>query len=121
MRRFKPFTPDRRKKVKRADYWYNTMSELARINHKKVYLKEKYWRMDFTFNRWVSEILFETMRDCESMSEDSCMYCNKKSKQYRTHENSWLIHLCLPCLIWDKITIILEHLINKIKKWNYEN
>ena len=32
MRIFKPFTPDYDKKEKRADYRYNNMSELAKIN-----------------------------------------------------------------------------------------
>lgn len=113
MRFFKPFTPSYNKKEKWADYWYKTMTELAEINWESVYLKEKYWRMDFSFYGWASDILYETMEDYEAMSEESCMYCNKRCKQHWTHEDSWLIHLCLPCLILDKLTMLLE----KIIRW----
>ena len=51
------------------------------------------------------------MEDYEAMSEHSCMYCNKYCKQYWTHEDSWTIHLCLPCLMLDKVTILLEKII----------
>ena len=84
------------------------MEELAAINWEYVYVKEKYGRMDYSFMWWVSQILEETMEDYEALSEESCMYCNRHCKQYWTHEDSWLIHLCLPCLIGDKITILLE-------------
>lgn len=113
MKRFKPFTPDYDKKTKRAGYRYKRMKELAKINWEEVYLKEKFWRMDYTFMKWVSNILDETMQDYEMLSEESCMYCNKLTCQFWTHKNTWLIHLCLPCLIGDKITILLE----KISKW----
>lgn len=73
--------------------------------------------MDFSFYEWVSNILYETMEDYEQMSEDCCMYCNKYCKQHWTHLDKWIIHLCLPCLIWDKITILLEHII----KWTSDN
>lgn len=116
MKRFKPFTADYDKKVARSDYRYNKMKELAEINWKDVYLKEKYWRMDFSFYEGASELLYETMEDYERLSEESCMYCNKHCKQYWTHENSWLIHLCLPCLIGDKITILLEKVIRRWRK-----
>lgn len=86
------------------------MTELAKINWKTVDLKEKYGRMDASYG-WYSQLLEETMDDYEKMSEDSCMYCNRYCKQHWTHEDSWVIHLCLPCLIWDKITILLEKLI----------
>lgn len=112
MKRFKPFTPPYNKKTIWADYRYNKMKELAEINGKQISLKEKYGRMDWNILDWCSDILLETMLDYENMSEDHCMYCNSNSKQYRTHEDSWLIHLCLPCLIWDKITIMLERIIN---------
>jgi hypothetical protein len=118
MKRFKPFTPSYGKKTKWADYRYNTMNELAEINWEQVYLKEKYGRMDFFFYGGVSDILYETMEDYEALSEESCMYCNRHCKQYQTHEDSWLIHLCLPCLIGDKITILLEKI---IKRWRKRN
>ena len=117
MKRFKPFTPAYDKKTIRADFRYNRMHELAEINWESVYLKEKYWRMDFSFYGWASDILYETMEDYEAMSEDSCMYCNKRCKQHWTHEDSWLIHLCLPCLIGDKITILLEKI---IRRWRMQ-
>lgn len=112
MKRFKPFTPNYEKKAKRVDYWYSMMSELAYINWLTVDLKEKYGRMDATMFRGDEHhLVTETMEDYEAMSEERCMYCNKYCKQYRTHEDSWTIHLCLPCLIWDKITILLEKII----------
>ena len=121
MKRFKPFTPAYDKKTKWADYRYNTMKELAEINWETVDLKEKYWRMDASYN-WYPMLLEETMDDYEAISEESCMYCNKHCKQYWTHEDSWLIHLCLPCLIGDKITILLERIIRRwrrqINGWN---
>ncbi len=117
MKRFKPFTPAYDKKTIRADFRYNRMKELAEINWKTVDLKEKYGRMDASYS-WYSELLEETMDDYEAMSEDYCMYCNKHRKQYWTHEDSWLIHLCLPCLIGDKITILLEKIITRWKERN---
>jgi len=117
MKRFKPFTPAYDKKAKWADYRYNTMKELAEINWETVDLKEKYWRMDASYS-WYPMLLEETMDDYEAISEESCMYCNKHCKQYWTHEDSWLIHLCLPCLIGDKITILLERI---IKRWRERN
>ena len=117
MKRFKPFTPSYEKKTKWADYRYYKMKELAEINWKTVDLKEKYWRMDASYSGY-STILEETMDDYEALSEDSCMYCNRHCKQYRTHEDSWLIHLCLPCLIGDKITILLERIIRRWRKRN---
>lgn len=114
MRRFKPFTPNYEKKAKRVDYWYSMMSELAYINWLTVDLKEKYGRMDATMFRGDEHhLVTETMEDYEAMSEERCMYCNRHCKQHRTHEDSWIIHLCLPCLIGDKITILLE----KIIRW----
>ena len=71
--------------------------------------------MDYSLLSGYSELLEETMDDYERMSEESCMYCNKHRKQYWTHEDSWLIHLCLPCLIGDKVTILLE---KAITWWN---
>lgn len=118
MKRFKPFTPAYDKKTKWADYRYNTMKELAEINWETVDLKEKYWRMDATLGSNASELLTETMEDYEAISEESCMYCNRHCKQYWTHEDSWVIHLCLPCLIGDKITILLEKIITRWKKRN---
>lgn len=117
MKRFKPFTPTYDKKTKWADYRYNTMKELAEINWETVDLKEKYWRMDASYS-WYPMLLEETMDDYEAISEESCMYCNKHCKQYWTHEDSWLIHLCLPCLIGDKITILLERIIRRWRKRN---
>lgn len=116
MKRFKPFTPPYDKKTIWADYWYNKMKKLADINWYEVYLKEKYGRMDFSFYNGASNIMYETMEDYEVASEESCMYCNKHRKQYWTHEDSWVIHLCLPCLIGDKITILLEKIITRRKK-----
>lgn len=118
MKRFKPFTPSYKKKTKWADFRYDTMTELAEINWQKVDLKEKYGRMDATMYRADDRryLLTETMEDYEAMSENSCMYCNKYCKQYWTHEDSWLIHLCLPCLIGDKITILLERIIRRWRK-----
>lgn len=116
MKRFKPFTPPYDKKTIWADYRYEKMKKLAEINWEEVYLKEKYGRMDFSFNGGASDILYETMEDYETMSEKRCMYCNKKHKQIWTHEDSWVIHLCLPCLIWDKITILLEKIITRWKE-----
>lgn len=118
MKRFKPFTPAYDKKIKWSDYRYNTMRELAEINWETVDLKEKYWRMDATLGSNASELLEETMEDYEAISEESCMYCNRHCKQYWTHEDSWLIHLCLPCLIGDKITILLERIIRRWRKRN---
>lgn len=63
-------------------------------------------------------LVAETMADYEQMSEDSCMYCNRHCKQYWAHEDSWIIHLCLPCLIGDKITILLERIIRRWEKRN---
>lgn len=121
MKRFKPFTPSYEKKTKWTDYWYNIMKELAEINWQKVDLKEKYGRMDATMY-WDDErryLLTETMEDYEAMSENSCMYCNRYCKQYWTHEDSRTIHLCLPCLILDKVTILLEKIITWRKEhWN---
>ena len=117
MKRFKPFTPAYDKKTKWADYRYNTMKELAEINWETVDLKEKYWRMDASYS-WYPILLEETMDDYEAISEESCMYCNKHCKQHWTHEDSWLIHLCLPCLIGDKITILLERIIRRWRKRN---
>lgn len=111
MKRFKPFVPNYEKKTKWTKYRYDKMKELAEINWETVDLKEKYWRMDATLGGNASELLEETMEDYEALSEESCMYCNRHCRQYWTHENSWLIHLCLPCLIWDKITILLEKII----------
>ena len=116
MKRFKPCTPAYNKKEKRSDFRYNRMHELAEINWETVDLKEKYGRMDYNFFWWVSELLEETMDDYERMSEESCMYCNKYCKQHWTHETGWLIHLCLPCLIGDKITILLERIIRRWRK-----
>lgn len=118
MKRFKPFTPSVEKKTKWADYRYNTMKELAEINWETVDLKEKYWRMDATLGSNASELLEETMEDYEALSEESCMYCNRHCKQYWTHEDSWVIHLCLPCLIGDKIIILLEKIITRWKERN---
>lgn len=117
MKRFKPFTPSYIKKKKWEEYWFDKMQKLAEINWEGVWLKEKYGRMDATYN-FDSNILEETIDDYEKMSEDSCMYCNKHCKQYWTHEDSWLIHLCLPCLIGDKITILLERIITRWRKRN---
>lgn len=116
MKRFKPFTPSYSKKTIWTNYWHEKMKELARINWEKVSLKEKYGRMDFTFPYGASDIMYETMEDYEKMSEDSCMYCNAYCHQHWTHEDSWLIHLCLPCLIWDKIIILLEKIITRWKE-----
>ena len=110
MKRFKPFTPSYDKKEIRTEFRYNRMKKLAEINWKTVDLKEKYGRMDAS-SGWYSQLLEETRDDYEKLSEDSCMYCNRYCKQHWTHEDSWVIHLCLPCLIWDKITILLEKLI----------
>ena len=118
MKRFKPFTPSYDKKEIRAEFRYNRMKELAEINWDTVDLKEKYGRMDYNFLWWVSELLEETMDDYERLSEESCMYCNKYCKQHWTHETGWLIHLCLPCLIGDKITILLEKIITRWRKRN---
>lgn len=120
MKRFKPFTPSYKKKTEWADYRYKTMTELAEINWQKVDLKEKYGRMDATMYRNDDRryLLTETMEDYEDMSENSCMYCNKYCKQYWTHEDSWVIHLCLPCLIGDKVTILLERIITRWRKRN---
>lgn len=126
MKFFKPFTPSYKKKAERSAYWYNTMTELAEINWQKVDLKEKYGRMDATMY-WDDDrrcLLTETMEDYEAMSENSCMYCNKYCKQHWTHEDSWLIHLCLPCLILDKVTILLEKIITwwksrKDRSWGF--
>ena len=92
------------------------MHTLAEINWETVDLKEKYGRMDYSLLSGNSKVLEETMDDYERMSEDSCMYCNKRCNQYWTHETGWLIHLCLPCLIGDKITILLEKIIRRWRK-----
>ena len=118
MKRFKPFTPPFFKKEDRCCYWYQKMSKLAEINWETVDLKEKYWRMDATLGSNASELLQETMEDYEALSEESCMYCNRHCKQYWTHEDSWVIHLCLPCLIGDKVTILLERI---IRRWRERN
>lgn len=114
MKRFKPFTPSYNKKHKRVSFRQDKMEELAEINWETVDLKEKYWRMDASYS-WYSMLLEETMDDYEALSEESCMYCNKHCKQHWTHEDSWMIHLCLPCLIGDKITILLERIIRRWK------
>lgn len=118
MKRFKPFTPPFFKKEARCCYRYSKMKRLAEINWEAVDLKEKYWRMDFHFYEVTSDVLYETMEDYEALSEESCMYCNRHCKQYWTHEDSWVIHLCLPCLIGDKITILLERIIRRWRKRN---
>lgn len=123
MRRFKPFTPPFFKKEERCIYWYHKMNELAEINGLRVDLKEKYGRMDATMYWWDGHhLVAETMEDYEALSEESCMYCNRHCKQHWTHEDSWVIHLCLPCLIGDKITILLERIIRRWRKqingWN---
>ena len=118
MKRFKPFTPSYNKKYKWTSFREHRMEELAEINWEYVYVKEKYGRMDYSFMWWVSQILEETMDDYEALSEESCMYCNRHCKQHWTHEDSWVIHLCLPCLIGDKITILLEKIITRWRKRN---
>ena len=118
MKRFKPFTPSYNKKYKWTSFREHRMNELAEINWENVSLKEKYWRMDFHFYEVVSDILYETMEDYEAISEESCMYCNRHCKQYWTHEDSWAVHLCLPCLIGDKVTILLERIIRRWRKRN---
>lgn len=118
MKRFKPFTPSVDKKEERYDFRENKMRNYAEINWKSVYLKEKYGRVDASVENWGTHLFMETMLDYEAMSEDSCMYCNKYCKQYWTHEDSWVIHLCLPCLIGDKITILLEKIITRWRKRN---
>lgn len=119
MKRFKPFTQSCLKKWKRCGYRDNRMRTYATINWKWVSLKEKYGRMDASVLAWGDDYLFmETMEDYEALSEECCMYCNKHCKQYRTHEDSWIIHLCLPCLIGDKITILLERIIRRWRKRN---
>lgn len=115
MKRFKPFTPPSIKKSKWSNYWDKRMKELAHINWRWVITKEKYWRMDASLEWGSGPILEETMEDYEALSEESCMYCNRHCKQYWTHEDSWAIHLCLPCLIGDKVTILLERI---IKQWD---
>ena len=117
MKRFKPFTPKFFKKEERCCYWYSKMKRLAEINELRVDLKEKYGRMDATMYWWDEHhLVTETMEDYEALSEESCMYCNRHCKQYWTHEDSWLIHLCLPCLIGDKVTILLEKIIRRRRK-----
>lgn len=116
MKRFKPFTPSIDKKEERYDYRKNKMRTYAEINWKSVYLKEKYGRVDAEVHEWGTHLFMETMLDYEALSEESCMYCNKHCKQYWTHEDSWIIHLCLPCLIGDKITILLEKIIRRRRK-----
>ena len=119
MKRFKPFTPSYNKKETRGNYRYNTMKELAEINWLTVDLKEKYGRIDATMFRGDEHhLVTETMEDYEALSEESCMYCNRHCKQYWTHEDSWVIHLCLPCLIGDKVTILLERIIRRWEKRN---
>lgn len=122
MKRFKPFTPSVYKKDKRYDYRAGKMKTYAEINWKQVSLKEKYGRVDASVFEWGTHLFMETMLDYETMSEWHCMYCNKNTRQYRTHEDSWVIHLCLPCLIGDKVTILLERIIRRWRKrisgWN---
>jgi hypothetical protein len=118
MKWFKPFTPSIDKKKERYDYRKNKMRTYAEINWKSVYLKEKYGRVDASVENWGDHLFMETMLDYERMSEDSCMYCNRHCKQYWTHEDSWIIHLCLPCLIGDKVTILLERIIRRWRKKN---
>ncbi len=118
MKRFKPFTPSVDKKAKWYDYRENKMRTYAKINWKSVYLKEKYGRVDASVENWGTHLFMETMLDYETMSEGHCMYCNANAKQYWTHEDSWVIHLCLPCLIGDKITILLEKIITRWRKRN---
>ena len=118
MKRFKPFTPSYSKKTKRYDFRENRMRNYAEINWKSVYLKEKYGRVDASVENWGTHLFMETMLDYEALSEESCMYCNRHCKQYWTHEDSWVIHLCLPCLIGDKITILLEKIITRWRKRN---
>ena len=74
--------------------------------------------MDYSLLSGYSDLLEETMDDYERMSEDSCMYCNKHCKQYWTRRWGWLIHLCLPCLIGDMITFLLEKIITRWEKRN---
>lgn len=115
MKRFKPFTPHYDKKKVRTEFRYNRMKELAEINWDQVGVKEKYGRMDYSLLSGDSDLLEETMDDYERMSEESCMYCNKHRKQFWTRRWGRLIHLCLPCYVWDKITNLLEKI---IKRWN---
>lgn len=118
MKRFKPFTPHYDKKKVRTEFRYNRMKELAEINWDQVGVKEKYGRMDYFFPGAVSELLEETMNDYERLSEESCMYCNKHCKQFWTRRWGWLIHLCLPCYVLDKITNLLEKIIHRWRKRN---
>lgn len=113
MKFFKPFTPPYDKKTIRADYRYDKMFKYARRIKKGISLKEKYWRMDASFYDICSEKQLNKMLAMEEESENCCMYCNRKCKQIWTHEDSWVIHLCISCLILDKITILLERII----KW----
>lgn len=122
MRWFSPFTANVYKKEKRYGYRADKMRDYAEINWKQVSLKEKYGRVDASVFEWGAHLFMETMLDYETMSEWHCMYCNKNARQYWTHENSWVIHLCLPCLIGDKITILLERIIRWWKNlWNSRN
>ena len=118
MKFFKPFTPQYDKKTMRTDYRYEKMFKYARRIKKGISLKEKYWRMDASFYDWCSEKQLDNMLAMEEESECHCMYCNKKRKQIWTHEDSWVIHLCIPCLILDKITILLERIIKWLEKIN---
>lgn len=116
MKRFKPFTYNCDKCTWWYRYWENKMRTYAKENWKTVYLKEKYGRVDSEVCEWGPHQFMQTMLDYERMSEDSCMYCNKHCTQHWTHEDGWVIHLCLPCLIGDKITILLEKIIRFWRK-----
>ncbi len=118
MKRYKPFTHPIDKKKEWSEYRWNKMNNLAEINWDTVNLKEKYGRMDYELAPRASELLEETMNDYEKLSEESCMYCNKHCKQFWTRRWGRLIHLCLPCYVWDKITILLEKIITRWKKRN---
>lgn len=124
MKFFKPFTPSYKKKENWYKYWDARIKNYAYINDKKVNTKEKYGRVDTEVLEWWENLFMETLSDYEDMSENSCMYCNTMCKQYWTHEDSWLIHLCLPCLILDKVTILLEKIITwwesrKDRSWEF--
>lgn len=116
MKLFKPFTPSYKKKAQWTEYRSNKISKLAEMNWRSIYVKEKWGRIDWTFDGWVSDILLETELGYEWMSEEHCMYCNRKSKQFWIENNWWIIHLCLPCLIWNCVIKFIEKIL-LIFKW----
>lgn len=92
--------------------WYDKYSslanELAELNHIDIYTKEKYWRVDISEWWGVNDIVFETFRDYEDMSENTCQHCVKHRKQICFENNWWCYHFCIWCYMKYLFAKLLE-------------